>query len=229
MHSITDALRLLQFGDSMLPVGSFSFSNGLEAAVQQRVVHDIASLRQFVETALQQAATADGIALIDAHRAARASDIERIVRADRAVFERKLNEEMRTMTLRMGRKLGEMVRHVTSTPLIAEWLAKIERHQTPGTFPVGMAIVFAARGLSEQNVFAAHQYGVATMTLSAALRLMKLNYLDAQSILYELNGSAEAMYHRAATATLNDMSAFAPLADILAAIHVKAHLRMFMN
>ena len=88
MHSITDAMRLLQFGDSVLPVGSFSFSNGIEAAVQQRIVHDVASLRQFVETALHQSATSDGIALIDAHRAACAGDIQRIVRADRAVFER---------------------------------------------------------------------------------------------------------------------------------------------
>src|SRR5256885_17000289 len=99
MDSITEAMRLLQFGDSMLPVGSFSFSNGLEAAVAQRVVHDIASLRQFVGTALHQAATADGIALIEAHRGAGAVDIERVIAADRAVFERKLNEEMRTMTL----------------------------------------------------------------------------------------------------------------------------------
>src|SRR5438093_4506585 len=97
-RSITDAMRLLQFGDSMLPVGSFSFSNGLEAAVQQRIVHDVASLRQFVKTALHQAATSDGIALIDAHRATAANDIDRVVRADCAVLERKLNEEMRTMT-----------------------------------------------------------------------------------------------------------------------------------
>ncbi|HEY4137442.1 MAG TPA: urease accessory UreF family protein, partial [Casimicrobiaceae bacterium] len=117
MHSITDAMRLLQFGDSMLPVGSFSFSNGLEAAIAQRVVHDAASLGEFVETALHQSATADGIALIEAHRAAGAVDLERVTTADRVVFERKLNEEMRTMTLRMGRKLAEMAMHVAPSPL----------------------------------------------------------------------------------------------------------------
>ncbi|HEY2817532.1 MAG TPA: urease accessory UreF family protein, partial [Casimicrobiaceae bacterium] len=147
MHSITDTMRLLQFGDSMLPVGSFSFSNGLEAAVAQRVVHDVASLREFVETALHQAATADGIALIEAHRAAAAAAIDRVITADRAVFERKLNEEMRTMTLRMGRKLAEMAMHVAPSPLIGEWLGRIERRQTAGTFPIGLALVFAARGL----------------------------------------------------------------------------------
>jgi len=226
---ITDAMRLLQFGDSVLPVGSFSFSNGLEAAVQQRVVHDVASLRGFVEAALHQAATSDGIALLEAHRAASAGDIARIVRADRAVFERKLNEELRTMTLRMGRKLAEMTAHVAPTPLVGEWLARIERSETPGTFPIGMALVFEARKLAETDAFAAHQYGVATMMVSAALRLMKLNYLDAQAILYELNAGAEESYRRAADATLDDMATFAPIADILAAVHVQSHVRMFMN
>jgi len=228
-RSITEAMRLLQFGDSVLPVGSFSFSNGLEAAVQQRVVHDVASLRRFVEAALHQAATGDGIALIEAYRAASAGDIERVVRADRAIFERKLNEEMRTMTLRMGRKLAEMTAHVAPAPLIGEWLARIERSEAPGTFPVGLALVFAARKLPETDAFAAHQYGVATMMLSAALRLMKLNYLDAQAILYEVNAETEAIYRGVAAATLDDMAAFAPIADILAAVHVKAHVRMFMN
>ena len=228
-RSITDTMRLLQFGDSVLPVGSFSFSNGLEAAVQQRAVHDVASLRLFVEAALHQAASSDGIALIEAHRAASAGEIERVVRADRAVFERKLNEEMRTMTLRMGRKLAEMTAHVAPAPLIGEWLARIERAETPGTFPIGMALVFEARKLAETDVFAAHQYGVATMMLSAALRLMKLNYLDAQAILYELNAGTDEMYRRVADASLDDMAAFAPIADILAAIHVRSHVRMFMN
>jgi urease accessory protein len=38
-------LHLLQFGDSALPVGGFSFSNGLESAIQQNIVHDADSLR----------------------------------------------------------------------------------------------------------------------------------------------------------------------------------------
>ena len=65
--------------------------------------------------------------------------------------------------------------------------------------------------------------------LSAALRLMKLSYLDAQAILHAVNEGAEPMYARAAAATLDDMATFAPVADILAAIHVRSHVRMFMN
>ena len=37
----THLARMLQFGDSMFPIGGFSFSGGLESAIQQRVVTDI--------------------------------------------------------------------------------------------------------------------------------------------------------------------------------------------
>lgn len=223
-------MRALQFGDSMLPVGSFSFSNGLESAVQEGVVHDLETLHAFVKTATEQAATGDGVALLVAHRAAKANDFESIRKADQAVFCRKLNEETRTMSIRMGRKLAEMAEQVLpSTPLITEWLAAIKAGSSPGTYPIGQAIVYAAMDLPEQNVFAVHQYGVAAMMLSAALRLMKISYLDVQSVLFKINQSAEDDYQRVAEADLDDMYTFAPLNDILAAAHVKSRIRMFMN
>lgn len=229
MATISELMRVLQFGDSVLPVGAFSFSNGLESAVQQGVVHDIDTLRQFILTATQQAATSDGIGLLQAHRAAATNDVERIERADRAIYNRKLNEEMRTMSVRMGRKLAEMAERVLKAPLVSDWLCAIRDERTPGTYPVGQALVFAALDLGEQDAFAVHQYGLATMMTGAALRLMKINYLDAQAILFEVNAGAEAAYRQVASARLEDMAAFAPQTDILASVHVRAHVRMFMN
>ena len=75
-----------------------------------------------------------------------------------------------------------------------------------------------------------HQYGVAAMMLGAALRLMRLDHLDAQSILYAVNAAvAERLRTGRGRRRCDDMAAFAPLTDILAAIHVTAHVRMFMN
>lgn len=230
MTSIPELMRALQFGDSMLPVGAFSFSNGLESAVQEHVVHDLETLRQFVRTAAEQAATGDGIALIEAHRGAKSIDLARVIAADHAVYRRKLNEEMRTMTVRMGRKLAEMALQVLpDPPLLADWLEAIKRGQSPGTYPAAQALVFSALGLTEEDTFAVQQYGVASMMLGAALRLMKVSYLDTQSILFEINQSAQSAYQRVANAGLDDMSTFSPVTDILAAVHVKSRIRMFMN
>jgi urease accessory protein len=74
-----------------------------------------------------------------------------------------------------------------------------------------------------------HQYGVATTILGAALRLMKVSHIETQKVLYELTGQAAGAYEAAATARLSDMAGFAPLTEILAAIHTRAHVRLFMN
>jgi len=229
MLSITDHLRILQFSDSLLPVGSFSFSNGLESAIQEGVVGDLGTLRQYVLTAVHQAARSDAIALLEAHRAACAGSLERILCADQAVFLRKLNEEMRTMTTRMGLKLAEVADHTLHEPLLGDWVRRIRQHETPGTFPVCLALVFAVLRLKEDQAFATHQYGIASMMLSAALRLMRVDYRDGQAILFEVNSTAEEQYAGVSGSALRDMSVFAPSADIVAAIHVKSHVRMFMN
>ena len=226
---ITELMRVLQFGDSVLPVGAFSFSNGLESAIQHRLVHDRETLRQFVRTATRQSASADAIALLAAHRAASAHDMTGVLRADTALFNRKMNEEMRTMTVRMGKKLGELSNHLIHTPLLMDWLGHVERKDTPGTYPVSLGLLFAELGLPEYDAFAVQQYGTASMILSASLRLMKIHHFDAQTILFEVNASTETEYERVSRATLDEMATFSPSLDIMAAAHVKAHVRMFMN
>src|SRR5437867_6413708 len=94
-------VRLLQFGDSMFPIGGFSFSCGLESAVQTGVVNDRATLHAFARTAIEQAARGDGIALVAAHRAAATGDVEALNAIDRQVFARKSSDEARTMSTRM--------------------------------------------------------------------------------------------------------------------------------
>lgn len=224
-----ELLRVLQLGDSMLPVGSFSFSNGLESAIQSGLVHNLTTLESFVRTALASAATSDGVGLLHAHRAALAGEWQRILEIDRSIFNRKLNEEMRVMTIRMGLKLAELAEHLEKDSQVSNWRAAIKRSETPGTYPVAQALVFAAHQLSEQQAFAVQQYGLATMMLGAALRLMKIHHLEAQDLLFRFNQTAESAYQEIVGTALEDMAAFAPQWDILASVHVKSHVRMFMN
>ncbi|MHA6739392.1 urease accessory protein UreF [Rhodococcus erythropolis] len=227
--SINRAMRMMQFSDSMFPVGSFSFSNGLESAVAQGIVTGGPSLREFVLSAAHQGATCDGIAVLAAHRGATAGDFSAILAADHAVIERKLNEEARTMSTRMGRKLAELGGRLAGETLFNKWLAAIASGETPGTYPVGLGIAFAEMGSPEEDAFTVNQYGVAMTLLGAALRIVRVDHLATQEILFEVNQSAGREYAAVRDYGLDDMSNFAPMIDILAAVHVKAHVRMFMN
>lgn len=227
--SLARLMHALQFGDSLLPIGSFSFSNALEPAVQAGMVTGVGSLTEFVLTVTRRSAMSDGIALLDAHRGAAEQDMDRIVRADRAVFERKLSEEARTMTVRMGKKLAEVSTAAVQLPQVSKWLSLMREGTAPGTYPAGLGVLFAELGSSEEDAFAVHQYGVAMTTLSAALRLMKIDHRQVQAILYAANSTVSEDYTDVRQASLSDMASFAPVTDVLASMHVQAHVRLFMN
>ena len=65
--------------------------------------------------------------------------------------------------------------------------------------------------------------------LSAALRLMRIDHRQVQAILAAVDETAGDDYAAVRRASLSDMASFAPMADILASVHVRSHIRMFMN
>ena len=223
------AMRLLQFTDSTFPVGTFSFSNGLETASFENMVTDARELEDFTWAQAVQAAYSDGVVAIHAHRAFLRGDYEAIADADKALIRFKMNAEARQMLRRMGKKLAELAGKLFDNQIASRWLADIKADLVPGTYPVGQGIAFAAAGIGEREMFCAHQYGAINMVLSAALRCVKVSHYDTQQILYRLSQKVESLYEEAAAMKLRDMNAFFPELDILASLHEKGNMRMFMN
>ena len=221
--------RLLQFSDSTLPIGSFAFSNGLESALQTGIVRDPDSLLAYVELILRQSARMDGIALLHAHRAALAGDDGAIVEIDRELYCRRVGEEQQMMLTRVGKKFAELVLKIMPSPGLARWLDAIRAEQTPGCLPVGQALALAHMGVDEIEAFVMHQYGIASMILSAALRLMRIDHLDTQRILFTAQGRVADDYQAVRDLALDEMASFAPVFDVLVAHHTTTHVRLFMN
>ncbi|WP_392552567.1 urease accessory protein UreF [Orbus wheelerorum] len=225
----SDLIKIMQFGDSALPIGAFTFSNGVESAIQKGIVHDKHTLKSFVATSLNVAANSDCIAVVAAHRAATAQDHDALVKIDWAVHNRKLNEEARLMTTRMGKKLAEISVHIFESQLITWWLTQIKNDSSPGTQPVAQAIVMAEQGIEEQDVVVMHQYGIAMTILSAAMRLMRITHYETQQILFELNDDIQTYCDIAASGNIEHMASYVPVIDVLAALHTKSFVRLFMN
>ncbi len=222
-------MRLLEFSDSAFPVGTFSFSNGLESAAFEGIVHNAHTLEQYACTALQQTIYSDGIAALIAFRAAANDNYSLICEADRQILQCKMNAESRLMLTRMGRKMAEIAIQLAETPLMRRWLTDLCQQLTPGTYPIAQAIFFQQNGLRETELFAAIEYGMMNMILNAALRCVKVSHYETQQILYRLASRTKSDYENIKDMSFEDMRTFAPEMDILAAIHEKGEMRMFMN
>ena len=222
-------MRLLQFTDSQFPVGTFSFSNGLETASFEKMVTDHKSLEAFARAQSHQAAFSDGVACLHAYRAYKSGDYNKCKEIDRYLYAFKMNDEARQMGTRMGKKLAELGVKLYDNPVLKDWLKDISNNDTPGMYPVAQGIMFAVAGVSEKDLFCSHQYGVINMVLGAALRCVKVSHYDTQQILETLSEDIERLYQEASQMSLKDMNAFYPELDILASLHEKGNMRMFMN
>ena len=229
-HRLVHISHLIQFSDATFPVGTFSFSNGLETASYEKIVHDAASLEQYARAAARQAAFSDGVAALIAHRAAASGDYEALTRIDRQLMLFKMNDEARMMLRRMGKKLAELgVSLFPGSEMLRQWLDDINDEKTPGSYPVAQGIVFSLAGISEEDLYASSQYGVINMILGAALRCVRVSHYETQEILFRIASEIPELFAEAKEMTFDDMNCFVPEMDILASLHEKGQMRMFMS
>ncbi len=227
--SIISTMRLLEMSDSQFPVGNFSFSNGLETASYEKIVHDADSLRQYVEAASIQSAFSDGIASIQAYRAIGDNNYKEVLHADEEVILCKMNDEARQMVLRMGKKMAELMVHITDCKMMEHFLNDINAGLTAGTYPIAQAIAMHHAGVSEEEMFTSQQFGVINMILGAALRCVRVSHYDTQKIAYDMASRIAGDYLLVKEMGYEDMRAFVPGMDIMASLHEKGNMRMFMN
>ncbi len=225
---MTNIYHLLQFSDATFPVGTFSFSNGLETASYLKIVHDADTLRQYTRSAARQAAFTDGVAAIHAFRNADI-DFNSLTEADYILMASKMNDEARLMLQRMGKKLAELSVRLFPGEVVKRWLSEIDAGATPGSYPISQGVAFRAAGLSEEDLFTSHQYGVINMILGASLRCVRVSHLETQEILYDLAEDIPALYDEVKNLTIYELNCFVPEMDIFASMHEKGQMRMFMS
>ena len=133
------------------------------------------------------------------------------------------------MLTRMGKKMTEICIHLCPHPLLLSWQHHIQQQEEAGCYPIVQAIWFQLHGVTEQELVAAIEYGCINLILNAALRCMKISHYDTQAILYRLCMESDAHYEEIRELDLDEMQNFSPEMEIIASLHEKGKMRMFMN
>ena len=95
--------RLLQLASPTLPVGAYSYSQGLEAATEAGVVHDSASAQRWISDVLNLSVTRmEGPVLLRLHRAWCIHDASAITHWNDLFLASRETAELRAETLQMG-------------------------------------------------------------------------------------------------------------------------------
>ena len=224
--SPTALMMLMQLASPALPVGGFSYSEGLEAAVEHGLVHDEASAQAWlIDQLLLVQARSDLVVLAQAMAAWSRPDVPRLQQLNDWLLQTRETHEMRLQTEQMGRSLVDWLRNQAQAD--AARLAICAA--LPPTWPLAFALALHTHQAPVRDGLLASAFGWAENMVQAALKSVPLGQRSGQRILAALSAAIPEAVSHAMGLGDDDRQAFAPRLAILSARHETQYSRLFRS
>lgn len=230
MTTVSWTLAFAQYGDSAYPSGGVAQSWGLETAVAEGHVRDVATLTAACTTVLRHGtARADAVAAAACCRAADVGDADALVAVDRMLTATRAAHESRVASARLGRRLLETAAGAEDDAWLAELLVRVREGRTPGNHAAAIGAVCGRLGGTAEDAAALALWATAAGYTAAAPRLMRITHNDTQRLLSGLRGTCADLAVEAAAADPTGIASGVPLAEIWAMRHETATTRLFAS
>ncbi|MFZ3581473.1 urease accessory protein UreF [Loktanella sp. DJP18] len=205
-------LTLMQWLSPGFPLGTFSYSHGLENAVAEGRIKDANGLRDWLVTVLSNGTGRnDAILLAESWRADDPSDVDALARALAPSRERLLE------TTAQGEAFCATVNAVWGMDL------------PPLCLPIAVGAAARQQGIALDRTLQAYLHAFAAGLVSAGQRCMALGQTEAQKIVAEVAPLCLSLAEDALTQTLDDLGGSAFLAEIAAMRHETLQPRIFRS
>ena len=219
-------MQLMWLASPALPIGGFSYSECLEAAVDTaRAATENEANAWLVDHLHLSLARSDLPTVAHGIAAWHAGDSARITSLNAWVLQTRESSELRAQTEQMGKSLLDWLRnHTTATPAQIDLLAV----QQP-TYPLAYALAASATGAPLRECLLAYAFGWAENMVQAAIKSVPLGQSAGQRILSALTAEIPAAVDHALTLDDESRQAFTPMLAILSSQHEVQYSRLFRS
>lgn len=226
----TKLTALLHLLDPTLPIGGFNHSGGLETFVQQRIVHDAGSLKQYVATQLTQNWTHnDGAYVSLAYDFAQASDLTQLIELDNKIAANKAPREMREAVAKLGVRLLKIFARYETAPVLHDFQAAILAKQVQGFYPLVFGMIGAISGQGKDDTLTAFYYNAAVGAITNGVKLIPLSQMDGQDIVFQLRQAIATAVADSLNPAPEWLGAASIASDIRAMQHERLYTRLYMS
>ncbi len=223
----TALLELMRLASPSLPVGGFSYSEGLEGAVDAGLVTNEAEARRWLVDQLHLGLGRADLPIVARALAAwRRRDDARIAELNAWFATTRESSELRLQTEQAGRSLAQWLKlRGAGEPR----LRYLESLAPAPTWPIAFALAAADTVAEPRDVLVAFAAGWAENLTQAAIRSVPLGQSGAQRILSALAAEIPSVVDAALTIGLADMQSFTPTLAIVSAQHEVQYSRLFRS
>lgn len=219
--------RLMTWLSPSFPVGAFSYSSGIEWAVEAGDITDTATLQDWLAAMLLDGAGfCDGTLLCHAYRAAAAVDGKALNDVAELAAAFVPSRERHLETTAQGRAFVEIARsawHCDALDLLAS-------HVTgPVTYPVAVGVTAAGHRLPLGLTLHAFLHAATSNWISAGVRLIPLGQTDSQRVLAALESVIAVTAEKSLDASLEDLGSATFRADLASMRHEAQYTRLFRS
>jgi len=205
-------LKLATWLSPAFPIGAFSYSHGLEWAIQAGDVKGETTAREWIETCLRHgAARTDAMLLVQIMRGGDVEELDALARALAPSRERVLETEAQGGAF--------------SATIAGVW----NGDPTPRAYPIAVGLAAKAHSCPEHETVLLYLQSFVSNLVSAAIRLVPIGQTEGQRIIVALSPAITETTDDAMSASLDDIGGCAFLSDIASMRHETQPVRLFRS
>jgi urease accessory protein len=224
--NLSQLFRLLTWASPSFPTGAFSYSHGLEYAVEEGMVTNAAQLQDWVGWIVRHGALhADAVLLAHAHRAAEAGDNAKLDEVAALAAAMRGTAETAMESLQQGASFFDTAAAVWPSKRAAAFL---KRNGAKPALPVAVAL-HCAGAVPLQETLGAYLHAAMANLVSAGVRLIPLGQTDGQRSIAALEPAVTKTVERALVTALDDLATAAPMVDWTSMRHETQYTRLFRS
>ena len=219
--------RLLAWLSPSYPIGAFSYSSGIEWAVEAGDITDADALRGWLAVVIGEGGGfCDAVFFVHAHRAAISNDDAALRAVAELAAAFSPSKERHLETTAQGRAFLDTTRAAWPTPsldrLTAVWDGAV-------ALPIAVGAASAGHGIALAPALHAYLHAMTANLISTGLRLVPLGQTDGQRVLAALEPVATATAARALVTSLDQVGGAAFRADLASMRHETQYTRLFRS
>ena len=220
-------VRLLQLASPMLPIGAYSYSQGLEWAITVGDVADAASVRGWIGNTLELVlAPGEGAVTWRVLTATQRGDWKEVVEWNDWFRASRETAELRAETEQMGTSLSRLALDLGLLDAAARSAANA---MTPITLPAAYALIARGFGIPVEAALTAYIWAWLENQVLVAIKTIPLGQVAGQRLLADLGAQIPAAIVIARSINDEDVSSFAPGLTLASSQHETQYSRLFRS